>query len=541
MAKRSRKKSVGGTPENELPIKKGPGKLLEEIIQESHNPDCNLILLDGKIRELEKSGEDYLPLLMKRLRQGKSAEQKVILDLLTRKKSDEVIKNIKKIINENNFPVNILRQALLQLQKWEEPVDENLLKLLEEGEDIIYSIQKFTELGGFLEEGTEDAILKKFASLPGQLKFFIIKQISDEFPKAFPFILKLIKKESDFDEKIINLLAPNATAEVGEIFCNILKNTKDKNLRRLLKRHLFQMKSRGLEVVIPETEESEPLKIVNLEPSQATVYISGIDYVGDRLIFLSKSVLRWGVLFFQITLSDQDGIKNFSAFDLKRKEIKNFLKKISEDGVVQFIEITPEYGYFLIDEAYQINLQKGIPLPEQFNHWKVEIDDLRGSVTEPIIYSCISRDTIHEATLNAAQNQYHSLFEREEFKSWFLEPRLVWGYLEKLRVIDESPLVLDPLHVEQRREAIFSEAVQKIFDEDFRRIYQRRLEETAYMLFRTNKEEEAKCALCAAWDLKPQGIASEKHGFLQKLVHRSILFYAEGTERRRDKSLIVPR
>ena len=541
MAKRSRKKGVGGTPENALPIKKGPRKLLEEIFQESHKPDCNLILLDGKIRELEKSGEDYLPLLMKRLRQGSSSEQKVILGLLIRKKSDEIIKNIKKIINENNFPVNILRQALLQLQKWEEPVDENLLKLLEEGEDIIYAIQKFTELGGFLEEGTEDTIFKKFAPLPGKLKFSIIKQISDEFPEAFPFILQLIKKESVLDEKIINLLAPNATAEVGEIFSNMLKNTKDKNLRRLLKRHLFQMKSRGLEVVIPETEESEPLKIVNLEPSQATVYISGIDYVGDRLIFLSKSVLRWGVLFFQITLSDQDGIKNFSAFDLKRKEIKNFLKKISEDGVVQFIEITPDYGYFLIDEAYQINLKKGIPLPEQFNHWKVEIDDLRGSVTEPIIYSCLPHDTIHEAILNANQDQYRSLFELEEFRSWYLEPRLVWGYLEKLRAIEESPLVLDPLHVEQRREAIFSEAVQKIFDENFRRIYQRRLEETAYMLFRTNKEEEAKRALCAAWDLKPQGIASERHGFLQKLVHRSILFYAEGTERRRDKSLIVPR
>jgi hypothetical protein len=541
MAKRSRKKSVGNTPENELPIKKGPGKLLEEIIQESHKPDCNLILLDGKIREMEKSGENCLPLLMKRLRQGKSSEQKVILDLLIRKKSDEVIKNIKKIINENDFPVNILRQALLQLQKWEEPVDENLLKLLEEGEDIIYAIQKFTELDGFLEEGTEDAILKKFAPLPGQLKFSIIKQVIDGFPKALPFILRLIKEESDLDEKTINLLASNATAEVGKIFSNMVKNTKDKNLRQLLKRHLFQMKSRGLEVVIPETDESEPLKIVNLEPSQATVYISGIDYVGDRLIFLSKSVLRWGVLFFQITLSDQDGIKNFSAFDLKRKEIKNFLKKISEDGVVQFIEITPDYGYFLIDEAYQINLQKGIPLPEQFNHWKVEIDDLRGSVTEPIIYSCIPHDTIHEATLIAARDQYHSLFELEEFKSWFLEPRLVWGYLEKLRVIDDSPLILDPHHVEQRQEAIFSEAVQKIFDENFRRIYQRRLEETAYMLFRTNKEEEAKCALCAAWDLKPQRIASEKHVFLQKLVHRSILFYAEGTERRRDKSLIVPR
>jgi hypothetical protein len=541
MAKKSRKKSFGGTPENELTLKKGPGKLLEEIIQESHKPDCNLILLDGKIRELEKSGEDYLPSLMKRLRQGKSSEQKIVLDLLIRKKSDELIKNIKKIISENNLPVNILRQALLQLQKWEEPVDENLLKLLKEGEGIIYAIQKFTELGAFLEEGAEDAILKKFAPLPRQLKFSIIKQIVDEFPKAFPFILQLIQKESDLDAKIINLLALNPTAEVGEIFSNMLKNTKDKNLRRLLKRHLFQMKSRGLEVVIPETDESAPLKIANLEPAQPTVYISGIDYVGDRLIFLSKSVLRLGVLFFQITLSAQDGIKNFSVFDLKRKEIKNFLKKISEDGVVRFIEITPEYAYFLIEEAYQINLQKGIPLPEQFNHWKVEMDDLKGAVNEPLIYSCISHDTLHEANLNAVRNQYHSLFELEEFKSWFLEPRLVWGYLEKLRAIEESPLILDPLRVEQRRETIFSEAVQKIFDEDLRRIYQRRLEETAYILFRTNREEAAKRALCAAWDLKPQGVSSEKHGFLQKLVHRSILFYAEGTERRRDKSLIVPR
>ena len=134
---------------------------------------------------------------------------------------------------------------------------------------------------------------------------------------------------------------------------------------------------------------------------------------------MSKLVLRWEYFFFQITLSDQDGIKNFSAFD-KRKEIKNFLKMISEDGVVKFIEITPEYGYFLIDEAYRINLQKGIPLREQFNHWKVEIDDLRGAVTEPIIYSCISHDTILEATLNAAPDQYHSLFGLEEFKSWFL-------------------------------------------------------------------------------------------------------------------------
>lgn len=538
MAKGNRKKSVGGGTEDELSTNTGPRKLLEEIIQESLNPECNLILLDGKIREMEKSGKEYLPLLLKKLRQGNSSEQKIVLGLLVRKKSGEVVKHIKKIINENNVPVNILRQALLQLQKWEEPVDENLLKLLQQGEDIVYSIQKFTELGGFLEEGTEDAIFKKFASLPEQLKFSIIKQIADEVPQAFPFIMLLVKQQPDIDEKIINLLASHATEEVGEIFSGMAKNATDKNIRRLLKRHLFQMKSRGLAVAIPETDEGEPLKTLAPEEPQSTVYVSSIDYGGDRLIFLKKSVVRWGMLFFQIVLSDQEGIKKFSAFDLKRKEIKNFFKKISEAGAVHFIEIPPEYGWFLIDEAYRINLHKGIPLPEQFNHWKIELDDLRGSVTEPIIYSCMSHDAVREAALQGVSDQqYQSLFELEEFKSWFLEPRLVWGYLEKLRDIEDSPLVLDYSQVEQRREALFSEATQKIFHEDLRRIYRRRLEENAYVLFQTNKEEAAKHVLCAAWDLRPEGIASEKHGFLQKLVQRSILFYADKTERRRDGSL----
>ena len=540
MARRSRKKSVGATPENELPIKKGQGKLLEDIIQESLNPDCNLILLDGKIRELKKAGENYLFLLMKRLRQGKPPEQKIILDLLTREKSGETIKNIKKIVNENDVSIKTLRQAILQLQKWEEKVDENLLKLLEEGEDIIDAIQKFTELESILEEDIEASILKKFAPLPRHLKFSIIKQVVDEFPKAFHFVLQLVRQQPDLDEKIIDVLATNPTLEVGEIFSNALKKTKDKNLRRLLKRYLFQMKSKGVEVIIPEIEEGEPLKFVIPEPPQAQVYITGIDYVGDRLLFLSKSVLRWGVVFFQVTLSDQDGIKNFSALDLKRKEIKNFLKKVSQDGLFQFIEIPPDYGHFLIDEAYQVNLKKGIPLPEQFSHWKAEIDDLKGSITEPIIYSCLPKDEFPEATLSTSQDHYQSLFELEEFKGWFLEPRLIWEYIEKLKDVEVSPLVLNPYQVEQRREELFSEAVQKIFDENFRKIFKRRLEETAYILFRANKVKPAKLTLLAAAGLGTPGIASEKHAFLQKLVYRSILFYAEINERRNDKSLIVP-
>ena len=319
MAKKSRKKTKGTNQETERTEKKGAGKLLTEIIQESLKPDANLIILDGKIKELESSGEDYLPLLKKKLGQGKYPEQKVIFDLLARNKSKKATNFLKKILKEDEISVKILHQALLQLQKWAEPVDEILLKVFKEGEEVLDAIERYSEFGGILDEGAEHSIIEKFAPLPKNIKFAVIKQVLDEYPKAFPLALELIKKEGEPDDRTINLLAVNAGLEVGELFIVLFKETKDKNLRRLLKKHLFQMKSKGLEIVIPEIEEDEPIKISKPEEPQANVYITGMDYTGDRLIFLSKSVAGMGVVFFQITLSDQEGIKNFSAFDLNRR------------------------------------------------------------------------------------------------------------------------------------------------------------------------------------------------------------------------------
>jgi len=542
MARSSRKKRAGESLKKELSRRKGTGKLVEEIIRESLNPDCNRILLEGKIKELEDSGKNYQLILMKSIRQRKAPEQKVVFGLLVRKKSRETIKNLKKIVQEDLISIKIRRLALIQLEKWGENIDEALLKLLEEGEEIISAIEKSYELSEALEERISPSIIQKFSQLPKSLKVSSIKQILDDFPNSSSLVLKLIQGEGDLDEKVVSMLATIGTLEIGDLFARVLVETKNKNLRRLLKRHLFQMKNRGLEVVIPKIEAEEPPKFLRVRPSQADAYITSIDYLGERLVFLSKSVLGWGVVFFQITLSDQEGIKNFNAFDLNRKEIKNFLNRISEDSVFQLIDIDPAYCYFLIDEAYQINLNKGIAPPEQFSHWKAEIDDLKGKITEPIIYSFIPQEAVREENLSIQREKYITLFELEEFKEWFLEPRLLWDYIEKYKEVETSPLVLSPYQIEERKESILTEAAQKIFASEFRQIYKRRLEEMAYILFRTDKNESAMLTIFAAADLRADGIPSEKHGFLYGLVKKSIVFYLGGRNaEQEDRFIITPR
>jgi len=355
-------------------------------------------------------------------------------------------------------------------------------------------------------------------------------------------IVKLIQGEDDLDEKIVEMLAESATIEVGDLFAKALVETKNRNLRRLLKKHLFRMKNKGLHVVIPETEDEKSPKYLKIEPSRANAYVTGIDYLGERLVFVSKSILGWGVVFFQITLSDQEGLKNFSAFDLNRKEVKNFLTRISEDGVIQLTDIDPDYSYYLIDEAYQISLKKGLALPEQFSHWKAEIDDLKGEVDKPIIHNCIPKEELNKEDIDYLRGRYASLFELNEFKDWFLEPRLIWSYIEEYREAETSPLVLNPYQVEERKESVIKRAAKETFGDDFRKMHQRRLEETAYLLFRKTEKEATMVTLAAAEDLKPEGVQSEKHGFLQGLMQRSILFYAQGKDLpQEDASIIVPR
>lgn len=546
MAKKDKKIStktstkISGEGENRE--KRGPGKLLQEIIEESLSPDCNRILLEGKIKDFEESQRECLPLLRKKIRSGSVAEQKVIFSLMVRKKNKEVSDYLRQISDDKAFSVLLRREAILQRSRWGEPVDEALRALLEQAEEVIYAVEKNAQLGDALGQGLSPEVAEKFSSLPRELRTALVRDLLEDNVKTLRVVLRLIRSEEDLDEDIIDRLGEIGTQEVGEFFARVLGESKNKGLRRVLKRHLFQLQSKGLEVSLPRLEEEGSPKFVKAESTPASAFITGIDYLGERLAFIDKPVPGWGSVFFQISLSDQEGIKNLSAFDLSRKEVKSFLNRVSEEGVIQLIEVNPEYCYYLVHQAFQINLQKGIPLPGAYTQWKGEIDELKGLVTEPLIYSVLPRPSREELTFGVSRDNYAMLCELRGLKDWFLEPRLVWEYVEKYREADESPLVLDGQQRENRKELVFSEAAGTLFTAPLRRTYQRRLEEMAYVLFCTDQREEAELALHAAADLDPEGLPSQGHGFLCALVKRSVLLYCEAEkENRRRRNIMLPR
>ncbi len=543
----AKKNKISGTGSGTLTDPAAHGdmaRLLDEIVQESLSTECNIIVLEGKIRDLEEGlGKGYVPYLARKIKRSSVTEQRVILDLLVRSKSNEVVKQLRNIAHDTFLSIKVRLHALTQLEEWDESIDGEIGVFLRAGKDVLNSIGKRAALGLALDEDSERSITERSRELPGDVRLALVRQILEDFPEQISLVLDLVQDESDLDESIIDMLAELESPEVANLFGKLLAESEDRATRRHLKKHVYRLKQKGFQVEIPRSrEEDGPTVKSIIDSPQAEAYVSAIDYLGERLMFLSKSVVGWGVVFFQIALSDQDGIKTFDVFDLKRREIKNFLKRVEESGTLQLFKISPDYCHYLLEEAYHISLESRTPLPDQYGQWRAELNELKGNVVEPIVFSTISRESLEREDRSARRLAYGSLHDAGLFKGWFLEPRLLWEYIEKYKDAETSPLVLNKFQKEERKATIFSEATRNIFNDRYRQVYKRRLEEMAYILFREGDADTAKLALMAALDLEGDGVPSEQHGFLRRLVTKSIHFYVEGErERQQDNLLIAPR
>jgi hypothetical protein len=92
-----------------------------------------------------------------------------------------------------------------------------------------------------------------------------------------------------------------------------------------------------------------------------------------------------------------------------------------------------------------------------------------------------------------------------------------------------------------RFQGIYQKALTELFSGERRFLYQRRLEEMAYVLLKLGREEEAKISLSVALDLEKPLNLIQPNPFLYQLVVKSIYSLLAETYEKKSKepSLIV--
>jgi hypothetical protein len=306
----------------------------------------------------------------------------------------------------------------------------------------------------------------------------------------------------------------------------------------MIKRSLYRLKSKG--VVVEEVLSEKEHSILRPLPEEGKEgYASGIDFLGYRVLWLILPHPGRGLGVMNGVVSDREGIVDFSQDEMTRKGFRTFFKEIREKNPFPIVEIEPSYVAYLFGKAYQLNLEKKGASPPGYLQAKGEIERIKKDYAKPLAYSYLQAEDV--AGDDRFLRKGTDLLKGDVFSSWRIEDELIGPYADEVREAEESKIVLNPSQKEVRFQAIFEKALTELFSGERRLLYQRRLEEMAFVLFRLGREEEAKISLAVAMDLEKPLRPIQPSPFLFQLVTQSIFsLLAEAKEKKaKDVSLIV--
>ena len=322
-----------------------------------------------------------------------------------------------------------------------------------------------------------------------------------------------------------------------EALIRLDKETKDKNLKKEIRRALFKLGQKGL--VIPETVSAEAKTPAILKATDETeAYMSAVDGGGGRLVWIVKPQPGRGLQLIQAMVNDREGLQKIGGAQIRRKELRHMSQEIKAKHNVSMVLVPWEYADRILFEGYEQAKGKGKSGLEEFHQLRALISTVKPRQEE---HPISGRLNATEAREGAWREQSRRLLDEPELRYWILDADWVQPFLSQLEEAQTSRLVLNPMQQEERLAGIVRDAVKSLCAGEAGRVMQRRMEDMALYFKGTNREEQSRLALAVALQVKEGDPGPLDVSFLTGWVQKSFAFYLsqEKEKAEEEPSLIV--
>jgi len=357
--------------------------------------------------------------------------------------------------------------------------------------------------------------------------------------EIFQSLLSLLGKDLELTVGVVEQLAGILDAKIGRLLQRMLEIYEEKRIRKAIKRSLYRLRSRGItiEEILPEKKESI-LRPLTVQPPKG--FGNGYDISWNRFLILTFAHPGKGSIVLHGLVNDPEGLINFYGGEISKKELKNFFEEVQKASPTPVVEMEASYVAFLFTRAYQTTLMKGRTPPSDYVWFKGEVEKIKKEYERSLIYSYLEPEAIEgdERFLRRGGD----LLRTDLFASWVIGDEEIRPYADEVWEAEESRLILNPNQKEARFQEVYQRALSNLFPEEKRLLYQYRMEEMAYLLFKLGREEEAKISLAVALDLKKPINFFQPNPFLYQLVIKSIYaFLKEAYEKKREEFSLIQR
>jgi hypothetical protein len=357
---------------------------------------------------------------------------------------------------------------------------------------------------------------------PEEILKGISSYVADEPTLAFP---------------LIDALGGVPTAQTAQLLEEMMAVLQDKKAIKGIKQTLYRFKQKGLEWERKTSHERPILRPPHAGAPQG--YVGALDSTGSRVIVIARPRPQGGARVYFSIVSDREGIQRLEVTDLTIKGLRAFVDESLSAEEFPVVEAPAGYCVHLVREAAGLSQRLDKPIP--LGYTEQGLRDVTWDGPVPLIYRHIQEESVRDdARLFKESGELHKL---APFSSWFLHPDDVRPYAEAIKEAEKSHLVLTPQQKDARLSSLYREALEGLFPEEQRLLWKRRLEETAYILWKQGREQEATLAVRAALDLKTPFSPIDPNPFCWNLLFKSLygLLETERGEREQEEqsSLIV--
>ena len=515
-------------------------RIVDEIVTEC-SPLPDTANLFSKIRELENATIDYTTVLSRKFSKSTIPEQEFMINhLFPHLKRLSLSESLNNMVQKETLAPRIIVDILHYLIRSDTIIDNQLLEEANGAEEIVNQFSTLLENNESLESQDGSILFDKFLEIPPSFQLGIIMElIHFKGEKTLPLILKFFSTKGKIAHNVTDFLGSLANKNSAHLLNQILEGTKDKELSRNIKKTLYRLKNKGVDVPSPKPTTITKTGEKEVQLPSPTAYVTTMDPLGERLILAVKPKSDQELTIFQFLVSDQKGINDLIASVAIYKDFENYLSKVKNTKEVTMVEIDLAYCHLLIKESSQRNHVSGTTIPGNYFLWKKFFGEYDTHLDKAIIYNLLNAEEIRSQKFLLQQSE--DLIKKYEFTFWLLEWKLLVDCYKEIHEVENSLLVL----TEQQKDSRINETVQKtarlFFNDKNRFLFQRRLEETAYILWETGKVEDSKSAFAAALAFAPGSTPIEDHPFALKTVEENFRFLKEQSqkEKRSESGRIV--
>ncbi len=340
-------------------------------------------------------------------------------------------------------------------------------------------------------------------------------------------------QDLNWDLHLIEALGNLQHEAIPPLLAALFGRAPDKPRRKALRRALHRLQTRGVPVPGDLLPREEPAASGRAQTPEVKSSVSPVLGNGDNYVVLEAPREIMGGNFLVALINDATGLLECHLLNMKSRQQEEFWEHYRQHGLSEWAVVPGPYAVRLLEEAFRAdtavaaakNTYAGVR-DKVWQHWgRPEASPDLEQLLPPL-----EPGEPRRLLEQARQLATHPLFQ-----TWMPAYAAIVPWAEKLREVQQSPLVLSEAQQQARADALVDEATRAIYPPEYHHLWRRRLLAMAYFLQIKNQPAEAKMARAAADDLTDQerSAMAGENPFLQSLVQLALRLAWDETQKSR--------